>query len=159
MKPPKKDALSRLHRLPSGRAVIAAGDIAPGTSSAEVAFFANYSEYAKTLRAWLVAYGIGGPVLFLTNDDLSVALKHSAYREWIVNLFLIGVALQVVLAFINKWCAWHMYVGEYDSLFQDQKSYKIWSWLNERSWIDLVIDGASLIAFSVSTLLAVHVFS
>lgn len=26
--------------------------------------FQNYADYSKTLRAWLVAYGIGGPVLF-----------------------------------------------------------------------------------------------
>ncbi|MFC7519900.1 hypothetical protein ACFQS6_06105 [Xanthomonas populi] len=107
-------------------------------------FFANYSEYAKTLRAWLVAYGIGAPVLFLTNNQLSAALKASPHRDWIVDLFLLGVALQVILAFVNKWCAWHLYVGEYDSEFQSRRSYKFWAWLNERSWIDLSIDALSL---------------
>lgn len=29
--------------------------------------FNNYADYSRTLRAWLVAYGIGGPVLFVTN--------------------------------------------------------------------------------------------
>lgn len=159
MKPPKKDAPAQLHRLPSGKAIVVPGDTAPNASRAEVAFFASYTEYSKTLRAWLVAYGIGGPVLFLTNEDLSAALKLSVYRDCIVDLFLVGVALQVALAFINKWCAWHMYVGEYESSFQAQTSYKIWSWLNERSWIDLVFDGGSLIAFAVSTVLALSVFS
>ena len=159
MKPPKKEAPAILHRLPSGKAIIASGGRAKDASPTELAFFANYSEYSKTLRAWLVAYGIGGPVLLLTNDSLSTALKISPYRSWIVDLFLVGVALQVVLAFVNKWCSWHMYVGEFDSSFQRQRSYKFWSWLNERSWIDLAIDGASLIAFSVSTLLVVRVFS
>lgn len=159
MKPPKKDTPSRLHRLPSGQAVIASGEAAKIASPSELAFFANYSEYSKTLRAWLVAYGIGGPVLFLTNNDLAVALKLSACRDWIVYLFLLGVALQVALAFINKWCAWHMYVGEHDSSFQSQRNYVFWSWLNDRSWIDILIDGASLASFSISTLLAIHVFS
>jgi hypothetical protein len=159
MKPPNKDGPAQLHKLPSGKTVVLPGVSAESAGRAEIAFFASYTEYSKTLRAWLVAYGIGGPVLFLTNDGLSAALKLSAYRDWIVDLFLIGVALQVVLAFINKWCAWHMYVGEYASSFQGQTSYKVWSWLNEKSWLDLVFDGGSIIAFSISTILAVRVFS
>lgn len=158
MKPPKQGTSPHLHRLPNGRVLAISGEGARSPSATETAFFANYSEYAKTLRAWLVAYGIGGPVLFLTNKELFAALKTSAYRDSIVDLFLLGVALQILLAFINKWCAWHMYVGEYDSSFQDRSSYKIWSWLNERSWIDLLVDGGSLIAFSVSTWLVLCVF-
>jgi hypothetical protein len=159
MQPSKKGVPASLHRGPSGNVHVVSGEVAPVASAAEIAFFANYSEYAKTLRAWLVAYGIGGPVLFLTNNDLSIALKTSACRNWIVDLFLVGVALQVILAFINKWCAWHMYIGEYDSALQDKRGYKFWSWLNERSWIDMTFDGLSLISFAVSTLLAIHVFS
>ncbi|MBB3843862.1 hypothetical protein [Xanthomonas arboricola] len=159
MKPPKKEAPARLHKLPSGNVLAVSAEAPPPTSPAEIAFFANYSEYAKTLRAWLVAYGIGGPVLFFTNNQLSAALKASPHRDWIVDLFLLGVALQVILAFVNKWCAWHLYVGEYDSAFQSRRSYKFWAWLNERSWIDLSIDALSLVSFAVSTLLAVRVFS
>jgi hypothetical protein len=159
VKPPKKDAPGHLHTLPSGRKVIVAGETAPNSTAAEIAFFANYAEYAKTLRAWLVAYGIGGPVLLITNKELLQALKLSPYRNHIVDLFLLGVALQVLLAFINKWCAWHMYVGEYEPSFQSSRRYKFWSWLNERSWIDMLVDGGSLFAFAVSTCLVVHVFS
>lgn len=159
MKPPKKDGPARLPELRSGNVIATAKEVATAASHAEIAFFANYSEYAKTLRAWLVAYGIGAPVLFLTNNDLSTALRASAHRDWIVDLFLAGVALQVILAFLNKWCAWHMYVGEYDSTFQSHRSYRFWSWLNGRSCIDLLFDGLSLVSFAVSTLLAVRVFS
>ncbi|NIK03286.1 hypothetical protein [Xanthomonas cannabis] len=159
MKPPKKEDPARLHKLPSGTVLAVSADEPPHMSPTEIAFFANYSEYAKTLRAWLVAYGIGAPVLFLTNNQLSAALKVSPHRDWIVDLFLLGVALQVILAFVNKWCAWHLYVGEYDSEFQSRRSYKFWAWLNERSWIDLSIDALSLVSFAVSTLLAVRVFS
>lgn len=159
MKRPKAEGTPRLHKLPSGSVLAVAAEAPPPTSQAEIAFFANYSEYAKTLRAWLVAYGIGAPVLFLTNNDLSAALKNYDHRSWIVDLFLVGVALQVALAFINKWCAWHMYVGEYDSAFQGRPRYKLWAWLNERSWIDLSVDALSLSCLAVSTLLAVRVLS
>lgn len=159
MKPPKKDKPARLHTLATGPKLVVGGESAPSSSAAEAAFFANYAEYAKTLRAWLVAYGIGGPVLLITNKELSAALKASAYRNDIVDLFLVGVALQVSLAFINKWCAWHMYVGEYESAYKSRTRYKVWSWLNDRSWIDMLVDGGSLVAFALSTCLVVHVFS
>lgn len=159
MKGPDKDTPARSHKLPSGRSVLVSGETAQVPSSSELAFFANYAEYSKTLRAWLVAYGIGGPVLFLTNNELAAALKLSQYKDWIVGLFMLGVALQVTLAFINKWCAWHMYVGEHDNSYQNRTNYKFWFWLNERSWIDLLIDGSSLIAFSISTFLAIRVFT
>ena len=159
MKPPKKDEPGYLHRLPSGKIITVSGEAAQAQNPAVAAFFANYSEYAKTLRAWLVAYGIGGPVLFLTNKDLLSVLKISVYRNCVIDLFLIGVALQVSLAFINKWCAWHMYVGEYEESFQNEKSYKMWAWLNERNWIDMTFDGLSLVSFAISTLIVVHIYS
>jgi hypothetical protein len=33
-----------------------------------VGTFQAYAEYNKTLRTWFVAFGIGGPALFLVND-------------------------------------------------------------------------------------------
>lgn len=158
MKPPRKARPARLST--SGNSTRAFGENAsPSSSMTEAAFFANYAEYAKTLRAWLVAYGVGGPVLLITNKELLVALKASAHRNCIVDLFLVGVALQVTLAFINKWCAWHMYVGEYELAYQSRTRYKFWSWLNDRSWIDMLFDGGSMVAFAISTCLVVQVFS
>lgn len=34
-------------------------------------YFQAYAEYSKVLRTWLVAYGIGAPVLLLTNEPLA----------------------------------------------------------------------------------------
>jgi hypothetical protein len=36
-------------------------------------YFEEYSEYAKTLRIWLVAYGVGAPVVILSNELCTVA--------------------------------------------------------------------------------------
>ena len=40
-----------------------------------------YEEHAKTLRTWLVAYGIGAPVVFLTNEQLSKRLLADLRHE------------------------------------------------------------------------------
>ena len=122
-------------------------------SEEEVGHFANYAEYSKTLRAWLVAYGIGAPVLFLTNDGIRTAFAESPTRLPIVLFFLLGVALQVSLAFVNKWCAWHMYVGEYDVSYREKKRYKIWHRINEMSELDFALDVGSIASFAYSTYL------
>ena len=123
----------------------------------ELEHYSNYSEYSKTLRAWLVAYGIGAPVLVTTSETLYPLFKQSPSHTWIVTFFLLGVAGQILLGFINKWCAYHMYLGECDRTFKRKLRYRFWNLLNERSWIDLTIDATSILSFVVATLLFLRV--
>jgi hypothetical protein len=37
-------------------------------------YFKVYEEHMKTLRAWFVAYGIGGPVLFVTLKEFAATV-------------------------------------------------------------------------------------
>lgn len=115
--------------------------------------YANYAEYSKTLRTWLVAYGIGAPVLLNTNDHLLKLFNSSSLRLWIISFFLAGVLGQVVLGFINKWCAYHMYLGTCDATFKEAYRYRFWYYINERSWIDLTIDSLSIISFAIATVI------
>jgi len=124
--------------------------------------FANYAEYSKTLRSWLVAYGIGGPVLFLLSKDAPTTIARSPHLRTIVTLFVLGVALQIGLALLNKWAAWHMYRGayskhllyngdtEYDG-HHETWGYQAWLWINKQSWIDLLVDVGTLVGFSLAT--------
>ncbi len=120
--------------------------------------FQNYADYSKTLRAWLVAYGIGGPVLFLTNEKVSTKVASSGHAHSIIFAFLFGVALQIILSLINKWGAWHMYVGAGDHIYQLRWRYRAWGFVNEQSWLDFAIDVASIAAFVWATWLVLNVF-
>ena len=124
--------------------------------------FANYAEYSKTLRSWLVAYGIGAPVLFLLSKDAPETISRSPHLKTIVTLFIVGVALQILLSFLNKWAAWNMYRGAFSKhlehigdtecdLHHTSKSYRIWFRINKQSWIDMVVDVGALSCFSVAT--------
>jgi len=117
----------------------------------ETRHFANYAEYSKTLRSWLVAYGIGGPVLFLIGKDAPKRISESPHLGLIVTLFVSGVALQILVAFINKWAAWHMYKGAVDDEHKRTKTYRFWHWINKQSGIDFVFDLGALAAFSWAT--------
>jgi hypothetical protein len=130
--------------------------------------FSNYAEYSKTYRSWMVGYGIGGPVLLLTGKDAPQALAQSPWLGTIVTLFVFGVAIQIVLALVNKWAAWHMYRGawsawllktgdpDYDG-YEKSRMFHVWDWINRQSWIDLCCDIGALASFSIATWIALSV--
>ena len=118
----------------------------------------NYADYSRTLRAWLVAYGVGGPVLFLTNDKISTRVASSGYGRQIIFSFLLGVGLQIVLSLINKWGAWHMYAGAGDHVYQRRFRYCLWGFINKQSWLDFAMDVASIGAFVWATWRVLDIF-
>jgi len=120
--------------------------------------FQNYADYSRTLRTWLVAYGIGGPVLFVTNDKVADRIAKSGQSQDIVALFLFGVGLQVILSFVNKWAAWHLYRGAEDAEYQQTSQYKLWHAISKQSWLDLAIDFASLVVLGLASWRVLSVF-
>jgi hypothetical protein len=101
----------------------------------------------------------------LVNKDAPVKLSQSPFLELIVTLFVAAVALQIFLAFLNKWGAWQMYRGGYDAHLalagdssceghHESRTFRAWRWINKQSWIDFSVDLASLVAFSLGTWLA-----
>lgn len=116
-------------------------------------FLRLYIDYAKILRTWLVAFGIGGPVLFFTTEKISDQIKSSGQTKLIVILFLIGVACQVLNAFINKWVNWcvYSYAGP-KSIGWQKGVYRGCDVISEQFWIDIVLDLATFGAFVWSTL-------
>lgn len=109
--------------------------------------FAAYSEYNKTLRAWFVAFGIGGPALFLTNADLAKQLGQSGSLKSVSALFLLGVGSQVIGAWINKAANWYVYYGATNDLFRKKWRYTAALWLLRQFWIDLALDITTMACF------------
>lgn len=69
-----------------------------------------YKEYNKSLRTWLVAYGVALPALFITSKDAKDFLLSIPGYKALIAVFLIAVATQIVGTFLNKyvaWCAYH----------------------------------------------------
>lgn len=143
------------------------GDILGQDATDYEGHFANYAEYSKTYRSWMVAYGIGGPIFLLVSKDAPKTVSESPYLQTIITLFVLGVGLQILLALINKWAAWQMYRGAF-SLYRcerglpdadshhNTRTYKVWHWINGQSWIDFLCDLLSLLAFSAATWLVLE---
>jgi hypothetical protein len=128
---------------------------APSSPNPEAdAFTAAYRHHATTLRNWFVAYGVGGPVLFLTNDKLYTALKASGNLGLIGWTFLTGVALQVLLAFIDKYADWICYQKSITNPANPSRLQRAASWWVEANVPSVLLDLASGVLFGIATVTA-----
>ena len=121
--------------------------------------FEAYSQHSGVLRTWLVAYGIGAPALFLSQDKIWVALSKSGQLPRIGFLFLFGVFLQVFLAALNKSVMWACYYGEAMPGYKTTRRYRGASWLSERYSIDLSCDLGAMAAFALATYMCFSVLA
>jgi hypothetical protein len=126
----------------------------PSKPESKSEFYAPYAEFAKTLRTWFVAYGIGGPVIFLSNDTALLALMKSGRFACIGLLFLLGGAVQVFSALLNKHSMWYLYAGDVYSSNRGKASYKLSSWYADQGWIDVVLDSVTVVLFGLATWVA-----
>lgn len=111
-----------------------------------------YEWHASTLRIWLVSYGIGAPVLFLTQDSAYDQFINSDTRHVTAALFLVGVALQVVLAFVNKTVMWAIYYGDDESpAFKTTRTYTYAKKVSTWFWMDCLVDLATISVFAWAT--------
>jgi len=122
-------------------------------------YFGVYKHYSSLLRSWFIAYGIGGPVVLLTNERVWDAVVHSGQAQCIGCLFLFGVALQVLIAATNKFIMWGSYYGEIHEEFQCSRLYAVCRWLRRQFWIDLIVDIATMVLLFVATYLAFGVLT
>lgn len=127
-------------------------DAEPKTESG---FSSSYVEFAKTLRTWFVAYGIGAPVLVLNQDSLRSALTSSGQARAIAWCFLAGVGLQIFAAFTYKVAMWYLYMGELDPKFCDTVRYKVSERISLALWLEVLFDLGTMGLFAWAT---IHVF-
>lgn len=115
-----------------------------------------YRDFAKALRTWLIAYGVGAPVLVASQASLAAAVARSGFGETAVVCFLGGVAIQIAGALLYKTTMWYLYAGEIDTNMRNYKRYKIADWVSMQYWLEFGIDAATLTLFVIGTWLVLH---
>ncbi len=121
-------------------------------------FYEPYAVFSRTLRAWLVAYGIGAPVLFATRDSFARTLAQPEAAMPVIGFFLFGVCVQVTAALIYKYSMGYIYFGELDKGFQKTRRYKISGYLSQAMWLEMLFDIVSIGAFLWATYTALKRF-
>ncbi len=100
--------------------------------------FSTYLEYNKVLRTWFVAFGVGGPALFLVNEKIAQRLASAGMLRDVAAFFLIGVAAQIIGALLNKTTNWYVYIAAYEPDFRETRRHKCAEWYTHQSSIRLV---------------------
>ena len=124
-------------------------------------YFRVFEEYSKTVKGWFIAYGIGAPVLFLTQEKVSEKIIESGEAKLIVLLFLSGVVIQVFIALVNKWNNWYIYL-KYDNSKEYNHQGMLVTFcckLSRQVWIDILIDILSFCLFFFATAKVLMIFA
>lgn len=114
--------------------------------------YTAYLEYNRVLRTWFVAFGVGGPALFLVNEEIATRLHKAGELRLVAGLFIAGAALQVLGALINKVANWHVYKSAND--WWCRASERVIGWF----WIDKVFDVLTIGVFGWAAWLLLTVF-
>lgn len=115
------------------------------------AYYKAYEEHARTLKTWLVAYGVGALVVLMTNEEIWKALAAAPAAPAIAKLSLAGVAAQVAVSAVNKFSMWVCYYGEYKPSFKSKRRYKVGHWLSTQFSFDVLADVATIVCFVIAT--------
>ena len=87
--------------------------------------FSAYLKYNEILRSWFVAFGVGGPALFLVNDKIGTRLGESGQLFPVLLAFFIGTGSQVIGAVINKTFNWYVYRAASNAAYRER--FKHWT--------------------------------
>ncbi|MBK0115995.1 MULTISPECIES: hypothetical protein [unclassified Delftia] len=115
--------------------------------------FEVYKDHSNVLRTWLTAYGVGAPVLLLSQEKLWEKLGQAGNLRAVAIAFLLGVALQAVLAAINKYVMWSCYYGAVDKKYAESRVFEFSQKVAGYAWIDLLTDAVSIASFVWGTYL------
>lgn len=114
-------------------------------------YFEPYRHYSQVLRAWLVAYGIGVPVLLLSQSEVVVKIIPSGNGTIIIFLFLLGVSIQVLVALIYKYSMAILYEHENCLSIANSLRYKTARYFSEKYWPDAIGDLVTICVYIIGT--------
>ncbi len=124
----------------------------------DVGFYEAYVGFARELRVWFLAYGIGGPAIFLSNDTAMTRLLSSGSGRVVAYAFLGGVGIQVALALLYKAAMWYLYMGELNPDAKNWKLYQAADRVSESYWLEVLGDVLTLVLFGGATLRLLSIF-
>ena len=135
---------------------VQANGLSPGRAERT---FQAYLEYNRVLRTWFVAFGVGGPALFLANDKIAQRLAQAHQLRLVVILFLLGALGQIIGSLLNKAANWYVYRSTTDTGVEGRCRHRVAQWWISRFWPDIVLDLWTISAFGYAAWLLLTVFS
>ena len=122
-----------------------------------VDFYEPYAHFSRTLRAWLVAYGVGVPVILISQANVIETIKMSGKGLLITYLFLGGVLIQVLASLIYKYSMGYLYASELDPSIEKTNRVKLTNLFSEAFWLELCFDVSAIALFFCGTFIVVKI--
>ena len=119
----------------------------------------TYLEYNRVLRTWFVAFGIGGPAVFLVNPGVAQKLATAGQLRGVVILFLLGAGFQVVGALLNKIANWYVYQALLDPQVKGTRRHRAAEWLIDKFSFDIALDLGTVFVFGYAAWVVLTVFA
>jgi ABC-type Fe3+-siderophore transport system permease subunit len=113
---------------------------APQPPADDKGYFEPYSEFAKILRTWFIAFGAGALALLVTSAELRAALRQSGDLFSVALLLLAGIAVQVLVTMLYKHAMWNLYSAELDATHKESFWYKFSAEVSEAHFMEVLAD-------------------
>ena len=117
----------------------------------EYIYYEPYKNFALSLRAWFIAYGIGAPIIFLSNEGTQKAISNYEGNKFLISLFLTGVVIQIIQALLYKHAMWHLHMGEGNPDYHTKWLYKGSEKITEVYWLEATLDLSTVIVYVLAT--------
>ena len=125
-------------------------------ASEKAGYFEPYSHFARALRIWFIAYGVGAPIAVFSSDIILQKLMATRALGPAVWRFLVGIAIQIVMAMVWRTSMWYQYLAEDDAELKKTRRYRWSLWASEQYWLEVIPDLLTLGAFAWATVLVVN---
>ena len=123
-------------------------------------YWEPYAYFARAVRLWFLAYGVGFPIAIISNEWLLKRLRASGCLATVAWLFIAGVVVQVLAAMFWRTSMWYQYLGEPRGPKVRRRRawmFRASRWVSEQYWIELIPDIATLVLFARATATALRV--
>ncbi len=113
----------------------------------EAGYYEAYAGFARTVRGWFMAFGIGGPALFITHPETWKRVHDAGWAAFVGRSFLAGVVIQVLVAITFKTAMWYSYLGEAGQMPKECRRYRVSEWISKAYFIEFLSDALTLALF------------
>ena len=122
-------------------------------------FLESFRASSASMSKWIVAYGVGMPVIILSQESFSHYLIAQKYFLVVLSLFLTGSCLKVISELVYKYISWPLHLGEGDETYRKRTSYKICKNLYNSLLFEAIFDIPAVILLFTGTIWTFSILS
>ena len=114
-----------------------------------------YASFSRNVRAWLIAYGVGAPVLLVSQDSVVTRLSNNPLTPFIAIVFLTGVLVQICSAIFYKGITGKLYMVKRGYHDQNSTGHDFSERWFKKLKPELICDSVTVVFYFAATALVI----